>query len=345
MAPNGRIFKANATLARWLGFPADALIGKRLRDLLTVPGRIFYETNFAPLLRLQGGFEEVALDFVTASGAKLQVLANALERRDESGEALFTRVSIVRATERRGYERDLQGREAVAVERLLNAQQTADLREQFIAVLGHDLRNPLAGIVSGARLLRREIQSEKAVRVLDLMEASVDRMAGLIDDVLDFARGRLGSGIDLHRKVEALEPVLRHVVGELEASEPSRVIICEFDLPRPISFDPGRMSQLVSNLLGNALTHGDPKAPVRLHAAIDEQCLELWVANTGEPIPEAAMERLFQPFFRGEVRPSKQGLGLGLHIATEIAKAHGGELTVRSDEGETRFTLKIPLIW
>lgn len=105
------------------------------------------------------------------------------------------------------------------------------------------------------------------------------------------------------------------------------------------------MSQLVSNLLGNALTHGDPKAPVRLHAAIDEQCLELWVANTGEPIPETAMERLFQPFFRGEVRPSKQGLGLGLHIATEIAKAHGGELTVRSDEGETRFTLKMPLIW
>jgi signal transduction histidine kinase len=175
------------------------------------------------------------------------------------------------------------------------------------------------------------------------METSVDRMAGLIDDVMDFARGRLGSGIDLQRTVTALEPLLRHVVEELEANHPSRDFVCEFDLPEAVSVDPGRISQLVSNLLANALTHGDPKAPVGLGAVTRSGALQIWVVNVGRPIPEKAMERLFQPFFRGDVRASQQGLGLGLHIASEIAKAHGGTLTVASDETETRFILELPI--
>ena len=340
---DGSIFKVNATFAGWMGFAPDALIGRRLRDLLTVPGRIFYETNVAPALRLQGRFEEVALDLVTASGEKLPVLVNATERRGADGEVIFARVAVVRAKDRRSYERDLQAREAEARERLDRERETAELREQFIAVLGHDLRNPLASIVGAARLLKREGVSEKGLKVLQLMDSSVDRMAGLIDDVMDFARGRLGSGIDLHRTVTTLEPVLRQVVEELETSQPSRTITCEIDVPAPISFDPGRIAQLVSNLLANALTHGDPRMPVRLGAAEHDNVLELWVANAGAPIAPKAMERLFQPFFRGEVRASQQGLGLGLHIASEIAKAHGGVLSATSDEVETRFTLTIPL--
>jgi phosphoserine phosphatase RsbU/P len=342
-AADGTIFKVNITFAGWMGFPPETLIGRRLRDLLTVPGRIFYETNIAPALRLQGRFEEVALDLVTAAGDKLPVLVNATERRDASGEMVSARVAVVRAKDRRSYERDLQGREAAARETLSREQETSQLREQFIAVLGHDLRNPLASIVGAARLLKREVQSEKGLKVLSLMETSVDRMAGLIDDVMDFARGRLGSGIDLHRTIGPLEPVLRQVVEELETAHPSRTITCDIDVPDPISFDAGRIGQLVSNLLANALTHGDPRSPVRLGAITRDQRLEVWVANAGTPIPPKAMERLFQPFFRGEVRASQNGLGLGLHIASEIAKAHGGMLSAVSDETETRFALAIPL--
>jgi sigma-B regulation protein RsbU (phosphoserine phosphatase) len=342
MAPDGVILQVNATLARWLGQAVGDLIGKRFRDLLTVPGRIFYETNFAPLLLLQEGFEEVALDLVNRSGEKVPVLVNGVARRAAGGEVTSNWISVVRAKARRGYEHDLLSREAAARKRLEDEQATAVLREQFIAVLGHDLRNPLASIVGAARLLRREVQSEKGTKVLSLMETSVDRMAGLIDDVMDFARGRLGSGIDLHRRVEPLEPVLRQVVEELETSQPSRVITCDFSLPEPISFDAGRIGQLVSNLLGNALTHGDPKQPVHLHAATAEGMLTLWVANAGPAIPEEAMARLFQPFFRGEVRSSQHGLGLGLHIASEIARAHGGTLSAQSDAVETRFILTIP---
>jgi sigma-B regulation protein RsbU (phosphoserine phosphatase) len=343
LGPDGRIAKVNATFAKWLGFPTEALLDKRLRDLMTLPSRIVYETNIAPVLRLQGRFEEVVLDLLTDAGEKLPVLASAVERRDDEGQLLSTRIAVMRGSERRGYEQALAGREAAAVGRLTDEREASELREQFIAVLGHDLRNPLASIVGAARLLRREGQNEKALKILSMMETSVDRMAGLIDDVMDFARGRLGSGIGLHRTVGALEPVLRHVVEELEANHPSRDFICQFDLPEPVSVDAGRISQLVSNLLGNALTHGDPKAPVRLGATARGGQLEVWVANAGPPIPAKAVERLFQPFFRGEVRASQQGLGLGLHIASEIARAHGGTLSVASGDTETRFTLSVPL--
>lgn len=341
LAPDGRIIRGNATLAEWLGAEPGAFSGKHLRDLMTVPSRILYETNIAPALRLQD-LEEVAVDLVAGKGDKLPVLINARARRASGGQHLDTRMIVVRAKERRSYERDLQGREAAAVQRLNDEQATAELREQFIAVLGHDLRNPLASIVGATRLLRRETTSEKSLRVLQLMETSVDRMAGLIDDVMDFARGRLGSGIIVHRQLALLEPVLRQVISELEIDEPSRIFVCDFALSEPVSFDEGRIAQLVSNLLGNALTHGDARSPIRLSAAIEGEQLILSVSNSGKPIPPEAIERLFQPFFRGAVRDSRQGLGLGLHIASEIARAHGGALGVHSDEVETRFTLTMP---
>jgi sigma-B regulation protein RsbU (phosphoserine phosphatase) len=335
MTPDSRITRSNATFARWMGLSKDELLGRRFRDLLAVPSRIFYETNFAPALRLQGEFEEVALDLLTAGGDKVPVLINAIERRDDQANVIAIHLAIFRAKERRGYERDLQGREAAAVQSLHDEQATSELREQFIAVLGHDLRNPLASIVGAARLLRREVTSDKGLGVLRLMETSVDRMAGLIDNVLDFARGRLGSGIGIERTVAPLEPVLRQVVSELEIDQPGRVIICDFDLLEPVSFDESRMGQLVSNLLGNAFTHGDPRQPVRLSAVVHDGQLELAVANAGEAIPPAAMSRLFQPFFRGEVRPSQQGLGLGLHIASEIAKRRTG-VRLRCDQTQSR---------
>jgi sigma-B regulation protein RsbU (phosphoserine phosphatase) len=314
-----------------------------LRDFLTVPGRIIFETNLAPALRIQGGFEEVMLDLLAASGEKIPVTASASVLRNDEGDMILGHIAVFRSSDRRSYEGDLQTRAAKAVKGLADEREKAQLRDQFIAVLGHDLRNPLASIVAGARLLRREVQSDKALRVIDLMETSVDRMADLIDNVLDFARGRLGSGIGLNRQLALLTPVLGQVVAELEASHPGRTIEIEVDAPEPIFIDAGRLAQLTSNLLGNAITHGDPNAPVRLRATVADEHLTLSVANGGTPIPEIAMTKLFQPFFRGEVGQSQQGLGLGLHIASEIAKAHGGVLRVTSAEDETRFTFRMPL--
>ena len=227
---------------------------------------------------------------------------------------------------------------------LLDAQEAAELRDQFIAVLGHDLRNPLAAIDGGARILLRAELGEKDRTILGLMQRSVSRMAGLIDNVVDFARGRLGGGFVMERGLAAdLDTVLRHAVSELATTHPDRPIVAEVDLRAPVDCDSRRVAQLLSNLLGNAINHGREATPIQVSAVTAGGHFELSVANQGEAITPEASERLFLPFTRAHVRPHQEGLGLGLYIASEIARAHGGALTVTSDAAETRFTFRMPL--
>jgi len=225
---------------------------------------------------------------------------------------------------------------------LVVERQLAELREQFIAVLGHDLRNPLASIDAGVHLLRRTPLNDKAIATVDLIQKSVQRMARLIDNVLDLARGQLGGGLIVKRSKIAIQPVLEQVVEEMRITTPDRAIHAELAVDEPVSCDAPRIAQLLSNLLANAISHGAPDKPVTVRAYIDGGRFELTVGNSGDPIPPETAERLFQPFFRSSTRPDHQGLGLGLFIAQEIAGAHEGTLTVQSDEGETRFTFRMP---
>lgn len=339
---DARVLRANRTVADWLGVASEELVDRRFPDLLTVPGRIFYETHFAPTLRMQGRLHEVALEFVGAGRRKVPALVNGVERRDGSGEPQL-RFAVFMAAERRGYERGLLEARDKAEAAVATERADSELREQFIAVLGHDLRNPLASISSGLHMLAKEPLSERGRKVAALMSGSVIRAAALIDNVLDFARGRLGGGITLRVDRDTpLEPVLRQVVAELRSVSPGREIAERYALEESVACDHMRVGQLLSNLLGNALTHGAKDRPVRVDATVADGELVIAVSNAGEPIPAAALDRLFQPFFRGHDRVS-QGLGLGLHIASEIARAHGGTLVARSDEAATTFVFTMPL--
>jgi sigma-B regulation protein RsbU (phosphoserine phosphatase) len=343
---DGRITKVNATLTAWTGFEADKFVGRRLHQFLNMAGRIYYETHIAPLLRMQGFFNEFALDFETATGERLPVIANAAERRDADGELLFTALVVIKAADRRRYERQLVDSRSELQRGLASEREAGELREQFIAVLGHDLRNPLAAISAGARILQRSgaLQQHKELRILDMINSTVTRMSDLIDNILDFARGRLGGGITLNRDAnQPLKPVLDQVVDELRTASPQRLIETSFEITGSVNCDRTRIGQLASNLIGNALTHGARDRPVHVGAKTDDHEFTLWVANAGEPIPETAMQRLFEPFFRGDVRDSRQGLGLGLHIASQIAQAHGGRIEVTSTPDETRFVFRMPL--
>ena len=227
---------------------------------------------------------------------------------------------------------------------LFDARANSELREQFIAVLGHDLRNPLASIGAGTQMLRRTPLNEEAQSILTLIGNSVDRMAGLIDNVLDFARGRLGGGLTLAPDAtEPLKPVLEQVIDELRTAKPDRIIEASFDIAGPVHCDRIRIGQLLSNLVANALTYGIAEQPIKVSASTDGKTFELSVANMGDPIPPATMEQLFQPFFRASTRRSQQGLGLGLYIASEIARAHNGTLAVASTPQETCFTFRMPI--
>ena len=209
-------------------------------------------------------------------------------------------------------------------------------------MLGHDLKNPLAAIDSGTRLLANTALDDRAKTIVSLIRESVGRMLGLIDNVLDLARGRLGGGLTLTRSADQpLAPPLEHVIAELRTTWPDRQIDVDLDLPRPVDCDRARIAQLLSNLVANALTHG-ADAPVKVRASLDGAALELSVENQGDAIPPDVLACLFEPFYRGPTDSRNQGLGLGLYIASEIARAHGGTLTATSTSEATRFVLRIP---
>jgi signal transduction histidine kinase len=239
---------------------------------------------------------------------------------------------------------DAQDRMAHTEQALFDARQSAELREQFIAVIGHDLRSPLSAISNAASVLSRTAVDPRAGNAVPIIQRSAARMRDLIDNIMDFARGRLGGGISVSRNpVTSLGSDLQHVIDEQQTAYPSRRFMSDVRIETPVVCDRPRIAQLAANLIANAVTHGDPTAPVRVTAFTREGYLHLEVSNQGEPIPAAWMDRLFQPFARGSARPGQEGLGLGLYIASQIAREHEGTLEVSSTREETRFTFRMPL--
>lgn len=226
---------------------------------------------------------------------------------------------------------------------LLEARQSSQLRELFIAVLGHDLRNPLAAIASAVGVLNLLPGGEDQRELQAIIHNSVARMNSLIDNVLDFAKGRLGGGLSLSRTDDdRLDTTLRQVVAELQSAWPHRAIELHLDLTLPVSRDDTRIAQLLSNLLGNALAYGDPVNPVVVRASTQAQDWSIEVTNRGPTIPPEKLATIFEPFVRGQSRENRTGLGLGLHIAFQIARAHGGALVAESLDGLTTFTFRAP---
>jgi signal transduction histidine kinase len=226
---------------------------------------------------------------------------------------------------------------------LLDARQTAELRDQFIAVLGHDLRNPLASVGAiGEILLRRE--EADVAKFGARLRANTRRMSKLIEDVLDLARGRMGSGIGVQiEPIESLESGLRDVVAEIRDSNTDWTIDESYVIRGSLECDLGRVQQLLSNLLGNALAYGDPSQPVSVNAQVENDWLELSVRNGGTPISESNLAQIFEPYWRPVESKPGGGLGLGLHICSMIVKAHGGTLQVSSSvEAGTCFTARLP---
>ncbi len=232
-----------------------------------------------------------------------------------------------------------------------DSKRAADFRERFIGIVSHDLRNPLGAIAMGtARMLEDpefpEHLSTTAGRVL----TNVDRMTRMISDLLDFTRGRLGGGIPIKPARVDLTNVAAQVIEEIEAAFPGRRVISETRGDAVGRWDRDRLAQLLSNLVSNAVTHGAPETPVRVEldgSRDGEVVVRVQNANAGNPIPPDLLERIFEPFRRGtdsgEWRHERDGLGLGLFIAREITRAHGGSIRVTSDaEGGTTFVVSLP---
>lgn len=228
-------------------------------------------------------------------------------------------------------------------EELAETRETARLREQFLAVLGHDLRNPLAALRAGTNILSRGDLDDEQRELVAAMRQTTERMTQLVDNLLDLARGRLAGGIRIDPAGDVpLNRTLGTVLDEIARAHPERRIETDLRLDAAPAVDHLRFAQMFQNLLGNAVAHGCPDSPIRVSAATLPDRFELSVANGGAPIPAEAQDRLFQPYFR-QATSNHGGLGLGLYIASQIARAHGGALSVHSTEAETRFTFSMPL--
>ena len=227
----------------------------------------------------------------------------------------------------------------------LDERATGQLREQFIAILGHDLRNPLHAISMSSDTLARYSTHPQVSVIASRIKANARRMSLLINDVLDFARARLGGGIEVElTHIEDINAGLAAVVQELHDAHPGCEIISSFRVSRSIRCDMGRIQQVASNLLGNALTHGLPHSPIKITAHTDDNNLVLEVWNAGEPIPPESIGKIFEPFWRHSTSASRNGLGLGLHICSHIVRAHGGSISVTSTrETGTQFAAQLPL--
>jgi len=221
---------------------------------------------------------------------------------------------------------------------------TAELREQFIAVLGHDLRSPLAAMDATATLLSRRADADIA-QIGQRLRVSSRRMSALINDVMDFARGRLGPGIGVNMADAAdLAAALRDIVSECRETHPERALIDRIDITQTVRCDLPRVQQLLSNLIGNALTYGVVTEPVLIDASVEGDWVILAVTNGGIPIPPANLIKVFEPFWRPATGALGGGLGLGLHICAQIVKAHSGSIHVTSSaEAGTRFLARFPV--
>jgi PAS domain S-box-containing protein len=327
--------RINQVLADINGLPMEAHLGRSLREVLPA-----LAPSIEPLYRraLDGESvlgREVSGPDPARQGEEGHWLVSYYPVRDREGRVFMAGSVVVDISERKRAEEELR--------------RTAQFRERLIGIVSHDLRTPLTAISTGASLLlRTEGLPEKALRTVGRMSSSAERMARMIEDLLDFTRVRLGGGIPVQRTSADLYPVVRHAVEEVQMAFPARQVRLEAQGDFRGEWDEGRLAQVVGNLLKNALTYSpeDTRVTVGLHDEGAWVRLEVHNSNRAGPIPPETLPTLFDPFRRGEAshtEGAREGLGLGLYIAREIVAAHRGFIDVMSSEREgTVFTLRLP---
>ena len=334
---DGTIVKVNRTFLRWTGFArADLVQKRRLQDLFAVPGRIYYETHLGPLLAMQGGVNEIALDVVCADGRALPVILNAAQRKGAQGEPLLVRYTVFNATDRRRYENEL-------LQARRDAEALAQAKTELLAMLSHDIRTPLGSVMAVAHLLERSGLSPEQAGYVRILNSSASTLLKLVNQVLEHSR--------LEASAVALQPLpfdlgaqARELVDNLQplAREKNIALDCLVDqrLPRMLLGDATKLGQVLGNLVGNALKFTEA-GNVVLEVLVTELAertvkLRVRVADTGIGIQSEELPRIFDRFTQAHdgIAQRYGGTGLGLAISRKLLRAHGSDLEVESTPGK-----------
>ncbi|HEX2198034.1 MAG TPA: ATP-binding protein [Burkholderiales bacterium] len=334
--PDGTLVKVNATFLAWTGFSGEQLVRRgRLQELLSVPGRIYYETHLAPLLAMQGTLNEIALDIRCADGRLLPVMLNAAQKRMPDGKPVLTRYTVFNATERRRYERQL-------LQARRQAEAAVQAKAELLAMLSHDIRTPLGSIMAVAQLLQRSAlapEQEAAVRIL---RSSSSAMLTLVDQILERSRAEADT-VGQRQRAFDLRALVHEVTANLAplAQHKGITLRCSIDprMPAAVIGDATMLSQVLGNLLGNALKFTEAGyieielAVLELRAG--EVKVRMRVSDTGIGIAEHDIPRIFEQYGQAHAGITARygGSGLGLAISRKLLQSHGSELQVRSTLG------------
>lgn len=331
-----RYLRINETLAAMNGRSIEQHLNRRAREVLPslAPVEDLVQRvldSGEPILRLQSQIAGPEPD------KELHVLANFHPLKDPAGTVYAVGAIIVDITDQ--------------ARALAEIQRHAAFRERLMAILGHDLRQPLSLIALTAETwLKHEGLPEGLLRSAQRVVRTAARMGRMIADILDLARVRQGTGIPIAPRPVGLDVICRTVLDEISMTRPSRQIELTQHGGCEGMWDPDRLAQVVSNLVTNALDYSPPETPVIVELSGElkgeEDRVRMQIRNQGQPIASELLQVLFDPFRRGthEARgAASQGLGLGLYIAREVVRAHGGDISVSSARGTgTEFTVDLP---
>lgn len=330
---DGRIVSWNAGAERLYGYRESEAIGRHIR--LIIPEDRQSEADFIQEETEKGNaippFETIR---VSKSGARLHVLLSVAPIQSETGDVTGASMIAIDITERKLAEE----RAEIAVEQ----------RDRFLALLSHELRNPLMALSSANELLiRSEVSDDGARRAQQVISRQITQMSRLLEDTLDASRMRHDK-VELHRKLIDLRAPLEAVMDVTKPRAAGESIELEFDMPDEpvhVKADSTRLQQVVVNLTQNAINHSSPGQTVRVQLSAEHLQAVLRVIDEGAGIPPEALPRLFEPFFQAS-RCSKDGMGLGLSLARSIVRAHGGDISARSEgigKGAV-FEVRLPLV-
>ena len=329
-----------AAVQRLLGLPVDAPIDAgTYRAHIHPDDREAEQAAFTTALASSGSGPYAAeYRLIGADGIERVVSSQGRAFRDAAGELVRFSGTLHDITARRRAEELLKEQERQSRER-------AVLTEQLVGIVSHDLRTPLQAVSLGASVLASSPLTAVQSRTVNRISAAAQRAHRLILDLLDFTQARLGGGISVTRVECDLHAVVADVVEELKLAWPGRMLDHRSHGNGGCVIDPDRVSQLVTNLVTNALTYGRQEGVVSVRSSLQPDHCQLEVHNDGQPIPQELLAHMFEPLRRGEhqVKLGSRSVGLGLYIVQEIAAAHRGRVMVKSSAEEgTTFSVCIP---
>ena len=361
-AADGLILKANSTACAWLGYEEADLVGKmRMLELLPVGARLFYHTHCQPILQVQGSVAEIQVDLRNRRQERLPMLINIVRHRD--GDRMLDHWALFKASDRRAYERELLSARRAA-EAALEAQRSAEIelkklntqlsaadrrKDEFLATLSHELRNPLAPMRSGLDVLKLKFGQGKDNRLLQAFDRQLRHLTRLVDDLMEVSRITQGR-MQLRRAPVELSALVQGAAHDLAATMEAARHTLRMSIAEPpvmVLGDATRLCQVVINLLTNAAKYTPDGGTVELYLGCDGNMAEIRVRDNGIGIPAAALATVFNMFSQLEpaLDRAKGGLGIGLALVRGIVELHGGSVHAESGgagKGST-FTVRLPL--